>query len=227
LNAFAAKLEETTMRTLAIAILACLATHAVAATADLEANKLLIRGYIEEVFNKHQPAASDRFVAANFIEHNPRLPHDGLAGITQFVTKVFAAFSDYHGEIQNMVAEGDRVVARIQWTGTNDGPYEGRPATGNKLVFSTADFFRIENGKNRRALGRGGDARARGRAGSRAATECGKPERTRYSSAPAIEERSGFRVFPCRENGDQNRRRVSGYEVFWLPEQGGHLHQHC
>jgi predicted ester cyclase len=39
------------------------------------------------------------------------------------------------------------VVSRVQWTGTQDGPYQGRPATGNKLVFSTADFFRIENGK--------------------------------------------------------------------------------
>ena len=96
------------MRTLVIAILACLATHTPAAAADLEANKLLIRGYIEEVFNKHQPAASDRFVATDFIEHNPRLPHDGLAGITQFVTKVFAAFSDYHGEIQDIVAEATR-----------------------------------------------------------------------------------------------------------------------
>jgi steroid delta-isomerase-like uncharacterized protein len=133
------------MRIVLIAILACLATRASAA--DLEANKLLVRGYIEEVFNKHQPAATDRFVAADFIEHNPRLPHDGIAGIKQFEAKVFAAFSDYHGEIQNIVAEGDMVVTRIQWTGTNDGPYDGRPATGNKLVFSTSDFFRIENGK--------------------------------------------------------------------------------
>src|SRR3974390_1168115 len=138
---------ETSMPIVVTAVFACLATGAPASPADLEANKLLIRGYIEEVFNKHQPAASDRFVAKDFIEHNPRLPHDGLVGITQFVIKVFAAFSDYHGEIQNIVAEGDIVVTRIQWTGTNDGPYEGRPATGNKLVFSTSDYFRIENGK--------------------------------------------------------------------------------
>ena len=135
------------MRSLAIAVLACIATDAPAAAADLEANKLLIRSYIEEVFNKHQPAASDRFVATDFIEHNPRLPHEGLAGTKKFLIKVFAAFSDYHGEIQELVTEGDKVVSRVQWTGTNDGPYEGRPATGNKLIFSTADYFRIENGK--------------------------------------------------------------------------------
>ena len=135
------------MRIVVIAVLACLAARAPAAAAGLEANKLLIRSFYEEVFNKRQPAASDRFVCTDFIEHNPRLPHEGLAGIKQFVTKVLAAFSDYHGEIQQLVAEGDMVVSRIQWTGTNDGPYDGRPATGNKLVFSTSDYFRIENGK--------------------------------------------------------------------------------
>jgi predicted SnoaL-like aldol condensation-catalyzing enzyme len=123
------------MRIVAIAVFAYLATPAPGSAADLEANKLLIRSYLEEVFNKHQPAASNRFVATDFIEHNPRLPHDGLAGITQFVTKVLAAFSDYHGEIENIVAEGDEVVTRIQWTGTNDGPYEGRPATATSSSF--------------------------------------------------------------------------------------------
>jgi hypothetical protein len=43
--------------------------------------------------------------------------------------------------------EGDRVVARVQFTGTDDGPYDGRPPTHNKLSFSTADFFRIAVGK--------------------------------------------------------------------------------
>src|SRR3974390_3787103 len=110
------------MRIVAIAVLACLATHAPAAAADLDANELLVRGYYEEVYNKHQPEASDRFVAKDFIEHNPRLPHEGLAGTKKFLNIVFAAFSDYHGEIQNLVAGGDIVVSRTQWTGTNDGP---------------------------------------------------------------------------------------------------------
>jgi steroid delta-isomerase-like uncharacterized protein len=140
-------MTERSMRILVIAVLACLTTPSPTAADDQEANKLLIRSYIEEMWNKHQPSAADRFVATDFVEHNPRLPHGGLAGMKQFVIKVLAAFSNYHGELQDLVAEGDKVVARVQWTGTNDGPYEGRPATGNKLVFSTSDFFRIENGK--------------------------------------------------------------------------------
>ena len=80
------------------------------------------------------------------MEHNKNLP-PGRDGRWGFVSKVLTAFPDYHAEIQEVVAEGDRVVARVQWTGTQDGPYEGRPPTHNKLVWSTADFFRFENGK--------------------------------------------------------------------------------
>ncbi len=130
-----------TMATFALTVLATSAWGA-----DLEANKQLYRNYVEEMWNKRNPSAADRFLAADFIEHNTNLP-PGLAGRKQFVASVLAGFGDYHGEIQEVIAEGDNIVARVQWTGTQDGPFQGRPATGNKLRFSTADFFRVENGK--------------------------------------------------------------------------------
>jgi predicted SnoaL-like aldol condensation-catalyzing enzyme len=114
--------------------------------ADCEANKATYRSYMEQVWNKHDPSAVDRYLAPDYVEHNPNLP-PGRDGRWGFVSKVLAAFPDYHAEIQEVVADGDRVVARVQWTGTQDGPYEGRPPTHNKLVFWTADFFRFENGK--------------------------------------------------------------------------------
>jgi len=135
------------MRALVVAVLVLAATSgARAADPDPEANKQLFRSLIDDMWNKHDPGAADRYVAPDFIEHNPRLP-SGLAGRKQFVASVLAAFSDYHGEVQAIVAEGNIVVARVLWTGTNDGALQGRPPTGNKLVFSTADFLRVENGK--------------------------------------------------------------------------------
>jgi predicted ester cyclase len=134
------------MRRLAMATFVVTIVAPSAWGADVEANKHLYRGYIEEMWNKRNPAAADRFLAADFIEHNANLP-PGLAGRKQFVASVLAGFSDYHAEIQEVVAEGNKIVARVQWTGTQDGPFDGRPATGNKLRFSTADFFRVENGK--------------------------------------------------------------------------------
>jgi predicted ester cyclase len=133
------------MRLLMLAALVGLAT-ATAAVADPAANKQLYCDYIENVFNKRQPSVADRYVAVDFVEHNPNLPQ-GLAGKKQFVASVLAGFSDYHGDIQDVVAEGDKLVARVLWTGTQDGPFIGLPPSGNKLRFSTADFFRIDQGK--------------------------------------------------------------------------------
>jgi predicted ester cyclase len=134
------------MHALTIAAVTCLVTLAPASAEDLEANKQLYRSYIEDVFNKRQPAEADRYVAVDFIEHNLQLPQ-GLAGKKQFVASVLAGFSDYHGEIQDVLAEGNKLAVRVQWTGTQDGPFIGLAPSGNKVRFSTADFFRVENGK--------------------------------------------------------------------------------
>jgi predicted SnoaL-like aldol condensation-catalyzing enzyme len=117
-----------------------------ATAGDLDANKQLVRDYIDNAINKRQPAAAERYFAANYIEHNPHLPA-GIAGKKRFIAAVLKGFSDYHGEITDIVAEGDEVVTRTLWTGTQDGPFLGRPATGNKVQFATSDFYRIDNGK--------------------------------------------------------------------------------
>ena len=117
-----------------------------AAASDLAANKQLVRDYIDNAINKRQPDAAERYFAANYVEHNPHLP-PGIAGKKKFIAAVLKGFSDYHGEIEDIVAEGDEVVTRTLWTGTQDGPFLGRPATGKKVQFATSDFYRIENGK--------------------------------------------------------------------------------
>jgi predicted ester cyclase len=136
-------------RMLIVALIAFSAAAAVlspAKAADSQAKKELYRSLMDEIWNKRDLSAMDRYLAPDFIEHNKNLP-PGIAGRKQFVTAILAAFSDYHAEIEEVVAEGDKVVARVQWTGTQDGPYQGRPATNNKLRFSTADFFRVADGK--------------------------------------------------------------------------------
>jgi len=134
------------MRPAMLALLALLALPSSSWAADAEANKRIIRELIEEVWNKRQPAAVDRYLVPNFIEHNPNIP-PGLEGRKQFITAVQAGFSDYRAQIEQVIAEGDLVVTRILWTGTQDGPFLGQPPSGRKLSFRTADFFRIENGK--------------------------------------------------------------------------------
>jgi predicted ester cyclase len=141
-----AKPQEIAMRIPIFAALVLVATVTASSAADVDANKQLFRTYLDEVFNKRQPAAADRYLAADFVEHNSNLPQ-GAAGRKQFVASVLAGFSDYHGEIDQILAEGNMLVVRILWTGTQDGPFLGLPPSGNKVRFYTADFIRIDNGK--------------------------------------------------------------------------------
>jgi predicted ester cyclase len=132
------------MRAFIFAILIVAAASTAASATDFEANKQLYRDFIETVINKRQPELADRFLAAGLIEHNPNIAQ---AGRKKFLAAVLAGFSDYHGEIQEILAEGNKIVVRTLWTGTQDGPFLGLPPSGRKLKFTTADFFRIENGK--------------------------------------------------------------------------------
>ena len=131
------------MRALILASLIAIASVP-ASAADLEANKRLYRDFVETVINKRQPDAAARFMSDGLIEHNPNVAQLGRG---KFLAAVLAGFSDYHGEIQEILAEGDRIVVRTLWTGTQDGPFLGLPASDRKLRFTTADFFRVENGK--------------------------------------------------------------------------------
>ena len=134
------------MRSLVLAGCVLAAALSSARADECEANVQLYRHYIEDIWNKRDQTAVERYLAPNYVEHNQALP-PGRDGRWGFVSKTLAAFPDYHAEVQEVVAEGDRVVARVQFTGTQDGSWEGRPPTHNKLVFQTADFFRFENGK--------------------------------------------------------------------------------
>jgi predicted ester cyclase len=131
------------MRSLLLATL-ILAAASTASAADLEANKQLYRDFVETVVNKRQPDALGRFMADDLVEHNATIAQ---VGRKKFLAGILAGFSDYHGDIQEILAEGNRIVVRTVWTGTQDGPFLDLPPSGRKLRFTTADFFRIENGK--------------------------------------------------------------------------------
>jgi steroid delta-isomerase-like uncharacterized protein len=58
-----------------------------------------------------------------------------------------AAFPDLKVTINDIIAEGDTVAARITWRGTHKGTYEGIPATGKKARSQSIIIVRIKDGK--------------------------------------------------------------------------------
>lgn len=84
-------------------------------------------------------------VAENFIEHEevPGLPPT-KAGVVEYFRMLLAAFPDMHMAAEDVMACGDKVVARVVVTGTHTGPFMGMPATGKRVSVKVIDIIRFD-----------------------------------------------------------------------------------
>jgi len=118
---------------------------------DPEANKALITRFAEEVWNEQNLDVVDEIFSVDMIGHNP--PVDFLYGpsnigtLKQAVTDYLTAFPDLHAVIDEMFAEGDRVVEHWTATGTHKGELAGIPPSGNKAKWTGVTTFRFADGK--------------------------------------------------------------------------------
>lgn len=116
---------------------------------SIEDNKRLVRRLYEET-DKQNFAALDEFFSNDLIDHDPPPIPDlkpGLEGIKQ-AFKVFAsAYPDGTHVIQDLIAEGDRVVVRVSGTGTQTGEFKGIKPTGKKVEMTGIVIYRFEGGK--------------------------------------------------------------------------------
>lgn len=111
-----------------------------------ETNKAIVRRYFEQVYNQHRNDLVEEFLAENIELHNSGL-EPGLKSVQQWVTMFAEAFPDQHFVVEDVVAEGDRVVARTSFNGTHQGEMQGIPATGKPVSVPAITIFRLENGK--------------------------------------------------------------------------------
>src|SRR5262249_47337156 len=95
-----------------------------------EENKAIVRRYLEEGFHRRNPAAVDELVAPDFVHHDPVNPLHGPAGLKEYQAVLFAAFPDLRLTLEDIVAEGDKVVVRYTMTGTHRGAVAGIAPTG-------------------------------------------------------------------------------------------------
>jgi predicted ester cyclase len=114
-----------------------------------EANKASVRRFYNEVFNKKNRAAIDEFIAPNQVDHAapPGLP-GGIEGVKQTLTMYLTAFPDLHFTVEDLIAEGDKVVARLTARGTQQGAFMGIPPTGKQVTVPAIDINRIAGDKS-------------------------------------------------------------------------------
>lgn len=111
-----------------------------------EQNKNVFRRVIEEGFNKGNMRALDECFPPHYIEHQFDLPAtlEEFKGSISYLRDTFAPFSL---TIEDMVADGDKVWARMTGRGTDSKGLMGRPPTGKSFAITVIDVCRFENGR--------------------------------------------------------------------------------
>ena len=102
-----------------------------------------------EQWNKGKTAAMaviDETCADNIVWHGSEDVR-GLKGFKKFMSEFYDAFPDNHFAIDDMIAEGDKVVTRYTMTGTHKGTYMGIPPTNKKIKLPAIEIDRIAGGK--------------------------------------------------------------------------------
>ena len=113
-----------------------------------EANKALIRGFLAEVWDRGNVAALDNYFGPTYRRHGGRgTPPLDLAGQRKRLLGIRAAFPDVTITLEDLVAEGDRVVLRGTLRGTHQGPFLSVPPTGKRVEVALLDVMRIEDGR--------------------------------------------------------------------------------
>jgi predicted ester cyclase len=108
---------------------------------DLEQNTRLVVGHFEDFVNRKDLGAIDRNVAADFVDHDgPGGKVVDRATDRAMMARMHELFPDLRVEVRDTVAQGDKVVARNVWTGTN-------ARTGQRVEFHGFVLWRISAGK--------------------------------------------------------------------------------
>ena len=115
----------------------------------MEENKAIVRRVYEIV------STGDFERAAEIVDQdapdNELLPDDPPARLIDTFKETFAeareGFPDLGITIEDVMAEGDRVAARVVMRGTHRGEFQGITPTGKRVEVRAIDMFRISNGK--------------------------------------------------------------------------------
>lgn len=115
----------------------------------IEANKALIRRLFDEVLNGSDADAVDEIISAEYVEHAALAGQDagGPEGVKQRLAILRGAFPDMHWELEDLIAEERKAVARWRMEATNEGEFMGMAPTGKSVSVTGIDVYRISNGR--------------------------------------------------------------------------------
>lgn len=114
---------------------------------NIEENKAVIRRYFEAMSTGNLEAL-DAMVDGSHVDHSSAPGStQGLEGVKQFLRMLRAAFPDAHWDVEDLIAERDRVAVRVTFRATHRGEFLGIPATGKQVTMPAIAIVRLINGR--------------------------------------------------------------------------------
>ena len=112
-------------------------------------NKTIVRRLYEEVVGRQNLALIDELIAPDVLDHNARKQGwaSGRDGFRQHVLYFHGVFTDLDITVDDLVTEGDRVVAFWTLSGTQHGEMWGVAATGRRIEGSTISILRLRDSR--------------------------------------------------------------------------------
>ena len=108
-----------------------------------EANKSIVRRWIDEAYRLGNVGIVDELFSPDYAANGRHLGRDGVKSA---VTMIKTAFPDITVDVEEIVAEGERVVLRVTTRGTHLGPFMGMPATGRSVTMGGIMIYRVIDG---------------------------------------------------------------------------------
>lgn len=110
--------------------------------------KAFIRYFVEHALNRKELELADRYFSPAYVVHIPGRPDSppGPASFKQVMAMWHRAFPDWHMSVDDLIAEGDKVVNRFTTVGTHTGPLLGWGPTGRTFTVHGVVVHRIVDG---------------------------------------------------------------------------------
>ena len=114
-----------------------------------ERNKDVVRRIYDELWNERKLEVADELIADHGRNYDTSLTPQpfGPEQMKATVGMISASFPDHHHEVEDIIAEGDRVVAHVTLTATHGGPFMGIPPTGRRIAVTEIHIYRLTDGK--------------------------------------------------------------------------------
>jgi predicted ester cyclase len=115
---------------------------------SLEKNKALARRYQEDIWGKGNLALIDELLAPNFVDHSLPMGMDpGFTGAKRAVKGAIDAFPEGQWTVEELIAEGDKVVIRWKMQATHEHEFRGIAPAGKPVTVTGITILRIADGK--------------------------------------------------------------------------------